>query len=89
MQYARLLNRQSVYGRIILALVIGLCAGYLRVWLAFQVHSGAGDFFYSLRIIRDLWQGHDPYDYPSTPDLISYPLTAGLFAAPFAVLPDE
>lgn len=78
-----------MYGRIVIAVFIGLCSGYLRVWLEYQTHVGAGDFFYSLRIIRDLWQGHDPFDYPVGPDLVSYPLTAGLFAAPFAFLPDD
>ncbi|MBM3125797.1 MAG: hypothetical protein FJZ87_12115 [Chloroflexi bacterium] len=77
-----------LFGKILIAAAIGLAVGYLRVQLAFLVQNGAGDY-YSMRLVRDLWQGRDPYDYPAMPDLVSYPLTAGLLSAPFAPFSDE
>ncbi len=82
-------QRPPVYYRLLLALAIGVAAGFLRTWLAYETQSGAGDFYYALRITRNLWSGHDPYDYPLRPDLVSYSLPTGLMVAPFAILPDE
>lgn len=82
-------QRRLVFYRILLAVAIGTAAGFLRTWLAYQTKSGAGDFYYAIRITRDLWNGRDPYDYPLRPDLISYSLPTGLIVAPFAILPDE
>ena len=78
-----------LFGRILIAAAIGLAVGYLRVQLAFLVQNGAGDYYYSMGLVRDLWQGRDPYDYPAMPDLVSYPMTAGLLSAPFAPFTDE
>lgn len=47
-----------------------------------------GDLFAALRMGRDLLAGSDPYRHPTGPDLVSYPLPAGLVALPFSFLPD-
>lgn len=86
-------HRSIMFRQFFLALVIGLAAGFVRVSLAYQVApllgNGAGDFTFATRIARDVWNGHDPYEYPIGPDSVSYPLPAGLIALPFSIFPDE
>jgi hypothetical protein len=69
---------------------VGLAAGILRTWLAYQpyIGNGAGDFFYAIRVARDLWNGIDPYQHYVGPDLVSYPLPAGIISMPFALFSD-
>ena len=76
-----------------LSLCIGIGAGILRTWVGYQIrpylHNGAGDFTFATRIARDVWNTKDPYAYPTGPDSVSYPLTAGIIAMPFALFEDE
>jgi hypothetical protein len=82
-------DKYQVHRRVFLALIIGIAAGFLCTWLMYKISYGAADFYPAIRIARDLWNRRNPYNYPVAPDLVSYPLPAGLVAAPFAILPNE
>jgi hypothetical protein len=69
--------------------LIGIGAGLLCTLIALTAHTNAGDFSTSLQMARDLWHGRDAYAYPIAPDVVSYPLPAGIVALPFAALPNE
>ncbi|RPJ29634.1 MAG: hypothetical protein EHM33_00180 [Chloroflexi bacterium] len=87
------LTDNLVLRKLVLALIIGITAGILRIQLAYAIApllgNGAGDFSFATLIARDLWHGLDPYRHGFGHDGVPYPLPAGLIAMPFAILPDE
>lgn len=87
------LTHNIAYRKIVLALIIGIAVGVLRVQLAYimapLLGNGAGDFSFATLIARDLWHGRDPYGHSFGHDGVPYPLPAGLIALPFTILPDE
>lgn len=73
--------------RLAFALAAGLISGAVCYTTLFYSRT-EGDFFAALRMARDMLTGADPYRYATGPDLVSYPLPAGMVALPFAWLPD-
>lgn len=71
--------------RIKVAGIIGLASGVFCWFLMKHLHQEAADFRWALHLAHQLLAGRNPYDTPFE----QYPLTAGLFAVPFARLPPE
>lgn len=71
--------------RLLTAAAIGLCSGIFCWFLLRHFHQGAADFGWALRAAQYALAGKNPYDTP----LEQYPLTAAVFALPFAWLRPE
>ena len=71
--------------RIVISSAIGLATGLFCCFLMRHLRQDAADFRWALHIAERLLEHKNPYDTP----LEQYPLTAGLFALPFARLPPE
>ena len=71
--------------RITVAALVGLGSGAFCWFLMRHFHQDAADFRWALHLAHGLLSGRNPYDTPFE----QYPLTAGLFALPFARLQPE
>jgi len=74
--------------RSLVALAIGLASMLACWWLLSRLHIGAWDFNFSLRAADDLLHRRDMFRAEYGASRL-YPLTAGVFALPFAWLPRE
>jgi hypothetical protein len=71
--------------RLLTAVAIGLGSGTFCWFLLAHFHQGAADFGWAVRAAQYWLGGKNPYDTP----LEQYPLTAAVFALPFAWLRPE
>lgn len=72
--------------RLITAIIVGITSGILcGTWQMYR-GTGAGDIGWAIRLLPDLFNGSDPYGYPISLTPMAYPLTAGIIAAPLALV---
>ncbi len=72
-------------GRIAVSAAIGIASGAFCWFLMKHFHQDAADFRWALHLANRLLARQNPYDTP----LEQYPLTAALFALPFASIQPE
>lgn len=85
----------SIPRRLLIAVLLGICAGLLTFVNLSLSHQEAGDFSWAFRGAQRLVEGQNPYDDPTLAidkpypynDQLYYPLPALLLALPLTVLP--